>query len=275
MGKVISFGDSFVAGLGTDRIEEDKFLKGRPDWDTLSHDRKIIQRELCSQFRRSNSFTAFFAKELGFGWINNGSIGCDNKTILNSIFQYQFDSGFEEDDIVLIGFTSSLRDRPSWLPKIITQNTYNGVSFSFGELFRYMNNKQMLVWKDKLMEKSYDKFTRDYFKRFVMEFWDERYYDINNVWMISIIQHFLEFHKVKYIMFDAFDIMISNENKYLNNKCYWKVGQSTIHDFLKDFNDEDLLELDGYSMNDAKKHPSKRGHKVFAKELLRFYNEIF
>ena len=76
-------------------------------------------------------------------------------------------------------------------------------------------------------------------------------------------------------MFDAFDIMISNENKYLNNKCYWKVGQSTIHDFLKDFNDEDLLELDGYSMNDAKKHPSKRGHKVFAKELLRFYNEIF
>ena len=79
---------------------------------------------------------------------------------------------------------------------------------------------------------------------------------------------------------DGFEEMLSQKNKYLDYNFYWgynDFGRSklTIHDYLKSFQDDSLLELDGWNMNDAKKHPSKKGHEIFADELLRFYNEVY
>ena len=76
-------------------------------------------------------------------------------------------------------------------------------------------------------------------------------------------------------MMDGFEEMLSKKNKHLNYKYYWGYGDMgtskfTIHDYLKTFNDKSLLELEGWNMHDAKKHPSKKGHQIFADELKGF-----
>ena len=280
MGQVISFGDSFCVGLGTDRKYESSLMGEHPDWEKMSDDEKNKQRNKVNLFRRQNSFTAFFSQKIKMEWQNHGIIGCNNRHIINKIFEHDFKIGFNKDDLVLVSFTSSLRDKPSWMPDTITKNTYNGIAFSFGEIFRYLNSLQNLVWKDDYISKKYDKFTRDYFSRFVIEFWDERYYQMQNTWMISLIQHLFDTRGVKYILMDGFEEMLSQRNKYLDYNFYWgynEFGKSklTIHDYLKSFQDASLLEVDGWNMNDAKKHPSKKGHEIFADELLRFYNEVY
>jgi hypothetical protein len=280
MGKVISFGDSFVVGLGTDREYESSLMSDNPNWKKMSEDEKAAQRQKVNDFRRQNSFTAFFAEKLKMNWVNEGRIGCDNQAIISQIFDYDLNKGFDKDDIILVSFTSSLRDKPSWMPDVITKNTHNGISFSFGEIFRYLNALQNLVWKDDNISKKYDKFTRDYFSRFIVEFWDERYYQMQNTWMISLIQHLFNTREVKYILMDGFEEMLSQTNKYLDYNFYWGYNEFcrskfTIYSYLKSFQDDSLLELDGWNMNDAKKHPSKKGHEIFANQLLRYYNEVY
>ena len=48
-------------------------------------------------------------------------------SIIDEIFKYDLNHGFEKDDIVLVCYTSSLRDRPSWIPNTISKNTHNGI----------------------------------------------------------------------------------------------------------------------------------------------------
>ena len=280
MGQVISFGDSFCVGLGTDRKHESNLTGGHPDWEKMSDDEKNKRRNEANWFRRQNSFTAFLAQKLKMEWQNHGRTGCNNQHIINKIFEHDFKIGFNKDDIILVSFTSSLRDKPSWMPDTITKNTYNGIAFSFGEIFRYLNQLQNLVWKDDNVSKKYDNFTRDYFSRFIIEFWDERYYQMKNTWMISLIQHLFNTRGVKYILMDGFEEMLSQTNKYLDYNFYWGYNEFcrskfTIYSYLKSFQDDSLLELDGWNMNDAKKHPSKKGHEIFANQLLRYYNEVY
>ena len=77
MGKVISFGDSFIPGLGTDREYEQSLTGGHPDWDTMSETDKNKQREKVNMFR-SNFLTLFFSSKMKMECINLGRIGCDN-----------------------------------------------------------------------------------------------------------------------------------------------------------------------------------------------------
>ena len=64
MKRVISFGDSFTAGLGTDKSYEELQLGKHPDWDKWTDKQKNKARQKVSKFRRENSFTKFFADNL-------------------------------------------------------------------------------------------------------------------------------------------------------------------------------------------------------------------
>ena len=61
MKRVISFGDSFVAGLGTDKSYEESQLGKHPDWNNWNDREKAKARNKVSKFRRENSFTKFFS----------------------------------------------------------------------------------------------------------------------------------------------------------------------------------------------------------------------
>ena len=88
MKRVISFGDSFTAGLGTDKSYEESQLGKHPDWDKWTDKQKNKARQKVSKFRRENSFTKFFADNFNTSYENRGEIGCNNKDILDSIFRF-------------------------------------------------------------------------------------------------------------------------------------------------------------------------------------------
>ena len=277
MKRVISFGDSFTVGLGTDRVEEHRLFKRARNKD--------VGRKKACEFRTNNSFTKFFADKRHSDFCNRGEIGCSNKDILNNLMEFDRDENLSEDDFILIGFTSSYRDKLPFFPDVYNNNVRSGFHWSMKELADLLLERDIFWWKDGNpdwkdwpveFEHSLDMFMRKYFKFYLTEVFDDSYWQIYNSNLIVYIQKYLEFKKVKYIMFDAFEPMLNDIPKFVNKKTYWECGEKNIHSFLKEFKDKDLFEIDGHNINKlVPKHPSRKGHKLFTEELYRFYNEVY
>jgi len=275
MRKVISFGDSFTLGLGTDRkVEEQLFQSAKNRQEGKDEQRK---------FENNNSFTKFFADKFKVPFINTAVPGCNNKYILNEIMKYDMDKGFEKDDFVLIGFTSSYRDKLPFFPDVYNDNVRHGFQWSMKELPLLSDSKDIFFWKegnDKWrnwsddFENNLNNFMKDYLKFYMVEVFDDSYWQIYNKNLIVYIQKYLEFKKVNYIMIDAFEPMLGGVPEFIDKRYYWGCSDKNIWSYLKTFDDEDLFEIGGYNVNEiVPKHPSRKGHKLFAEELYRFYNE--
>ena len=173
---IYSFGDSFTAGLGVDRLYENSQLGEHPDWDTMTNEQKNIQRSKVERFRHENSYTAFFARKLNVGYLNNGLSGCSNIDILNSIFE--LDNSFKQGDIVFVGFTSSLRNPISFFPRKFSETEFKlapnlDVLKDFTEL--KVNEKMKEFYTEESMS-----FFQEYSKFYLTEMFDEQYYEIVN-----------------------------------------------------------------------------------------------
>ena len=93
--------------------------------------------------------------------------------------------------------------------------------------------------------------------------------------IIYLLQEFFQFKKVQYIFFDAFDSMLREKVSEIDERFYWGIRNKTIFSYLSSYKDKSLLELHGYNnYNQAPRHPSAKGHKLFANELYRFYKKI-
>jgi hypothetical protein len=194
--------------------------------------------------------------------------------------QFDLKNGFDGDDFILIGFTSSYRDKLPFFPDVYNDNVKSGFQLCMKELsLLKMGKKNIFFWNSKLdkeYENNLNKFMMEYLKFYMVEVFDDSYWQIYNSNLIVYIQKYLEFKKVKYIMFDAFEPMLNDIPKFVNKKTYWECGEKNIHSFLKQFNDESVYEDMGHIINKlVPKHPSRKGHKLFTEELYRFYNEIY
>jgi lysophospholipase L1-like esterase len=269
---IYSFGDSFTAGLGVDREYETSQLGGHPDWNTMTDEQKGIQRKKVERFRHENSYTAHFARRVGIGYSNNGLSGCSNIHILNSIFESGDD--FKQGDIVFVGFTSSLRNPISFFPRKFSESGWKlapNLSVLKGFVDLKISTPIMKYYSEESMS-----FFQDYSKFYLTEMFDEQYYEIVNYNIIVFLQKYLEYKKVNYIMFDAFDYMVNKNYEHINQKYYWNFNNETIYSYITSFNDEGLLEMEGYNLhNQAPRHPSTAGHKLFAEELYKFYKKVY
>ena len=166
-----------------------------------------------------------------------------------------------------------MRDKLPWMPDIFNNNVRSGITWSIKELSLVANGCTNIVWKDNEFKDKYDDFFHNYLKHYVVELYDEKYFDIFNLNLVSTLQHYLNYLGVEYIMLDAFEPMFVNIPNQIATQNYWECATNNIWTYLKQFNG-DLFELDGYAINKVvQKHPNTEGHKVFAKELYRFYNE--
>jgi len=283
MKKVISFGDSFTAGLGTDKSYEESQLGKHPDWNNWNDREKAKARNKVAKFRRENSFTKFFADNFNVPYKNHSEIGCNNKNILDSIFRYDSQYGFKDDDFVLISFTSSLRDKVTFIPDIINDSLMTGITWSVKEIVQLIEGSTRVVLKNDKAKQYVEFMESHYLPDFLLNVYDEKYYDIYNLNLVHMIQSFLNYKKVNYIMIDAFEPMFKNEiPKQIDTKYYWEIGKKNIWSYLKDFNDERLYETDEvyFTVDNDKndnihKHPSLKGHELFTEELVRFYESIY
>ena len=196
MKKVISFGDSFTAGLGTDKSYEESQLGKHPDWNNWNDREKAKARNKVAKFRRENSFTKFFADNFNSSYINCGEIGCNNKNILDSIFRYDSQYGFKDDDFVLISFTSSLRDKVTFIPDIINDSLMTGITWSVKEIVQLIEGSTRVVLKNDKAKQYVEFMESHYLPDFLLNVYDEKYYDIYNLNLVHMIQSFLNYKKV-------------------------------------------------------------------------------
>ena len=283
---IYSYGDSFTVGLGTDKPYEESLLSDNPNWENMTPAEKNKARNQVHDFRIKNCFTEFFANKLYKKNTNKGYIGCNNNYILDMICNDLVGGQITEKDFVLINFTSSLRNYPAFFPHFFSSRPEVGAEgITFGEK-EFNNNKELIEvgghMKNTVLKKHngraepFFNFLDEYKMTFVRQSFSFDYLDYYNQNLVIFLQEVLSHYGIKYLMFDAFDTFINTEKvdytKYINKDTYWEMGNKSIWSFLKEKNDETLLEIrptNSRAIN--KKHPSTKGHKLFAEELYKFY----
>ena len=286
--KIIAFGDSFTLGIGTDWNFEESNLGKHPLWNKMSEEEKLIQRLKVGEFRLQNSYPKFFADKLNIKFENYADTGSSNIEIINNIFKYHEE--FNEGDIILVGFTSSLRDPLPFLPTAKGKNPHNfdGAKLAWNQkVFNIVKERLNTSGLKKIKRKFYFshiptipddsiyRFFEEYNKSYITKMHDEYYYDFYNKNIIYLLQEFFQYKKVQYIFFDAFDSMLREKVSEIDERFYWGIRNKTIFSYLSSYKDESLLELKDYNKSkDTPRHPSAKGHKLFANELYRFYKKI-
>lgn len=283
--KIVSFGDSFTAGLGTDRDMEDAIFL-RKDKEDINKLRNEHQK-----FIVNNSFTKYFADKLGVEWKNYGDIGCNNHMIVNKIFEGYIRKKYKAGDLVIVAFTSTLRNKLPWAPAIYDDTKMAGIQWSTQELVNnskfeetkeeYIGRDRTNYWRDEvLIDKRSDEilsyFIDSYPKYFTENLYDDIYIDFYNQNMVLLLQKFFEDIEVDHIFIDAFDTTIRNSQynrtNLINQNRYWGYKEKTIYSYLYNLGEESYLEKDGYAIHEhTPKHPSREGHKAFAEDLYKFY----
>jgi hypothetical protein len=243
-----AYGDSWTEGEGCN-VKKEKTLKNQ---------------ELVI-YRNNHSWVKTLAENLNINWINNGKSGNPNAVIFNSIIDDITTGRIKKGDLVIIMWSSSLRDYAAFLPR------QQWVSWSVKHL---LNKPEKFIESYKSNDGIYDSFLKEYKSFFLENLFNQNYYNIVNQNYIIFLQKLLEFYEIKYIMSDAFDKMVETkklnlDDNYLhliNKNLYWKFGEKTFRDYLEETN-TDCFE----DTNEPGKHPNAFGYNLISQE---FYNYI-
>ena len=222
-------------------------------------------REELKKYRNQYSWVNLLSNKLKLSYINNGLAGISNEKIFNKIVSDVRNGIIKNNDFVTIMWSSSLRDNVSFLPN----NEW--ISWSVNELIktpdRFINSYNS-------EDTSYNDFIKYYKKFFITDVLNLNYYNIVNQNYIIFIQKIFEFYEIKYLMVDAFDIMVNNPNKiddktYLINKInYWNFGIKTIKELVNESNIENKWEI--LLPPKVAPHPNKNGYYIISEELYNY-----
>ena len=244
-----AYGDSWTEGEGCDLEIE----------STLKNQELII-------YRNQNSWVKLLADKLNLQWINNGKSGNPNSVIFNSIIDDVTNNRIKKGDLVIVLWSSSLRDYAAFLPR------QQWVSWSVKHL---VNLPEKFINSYKSNNETYDSFLREY-KSFLLDnLFNQNYYNIVNQNYIIFLQKLFEFYGIKYLMIDAFDKMVDSPNKQddithlINKKNYWKFDSKTIRDFLIKTNTNCFESNETINKNPAQ-HPNEIGYNLISEELYNY-----
>jgi len=257
--KIIAFGDSFTAGEGTNH----------------SHTKNLSTFEEVEKYQKEHSWPKYMGDEFDLKWENFGEIGSTNYRIFSNIFEQFARDKINKDDLVIIMWSSSIRDPLPFFPNIFSRTGPVGLSWSMKELEGEDARKLFTdrYYKDSTirnyLDKDLSKFMSGYFNFYLKNLYDEEYYKKLNTNYIVFLQEYFKYKNQKYIMCDAFDKMIFDEN-LVDVKTYY--NEKTIYDFLVQ-QEQDVFEDSKYDYHpEGKKlHPNKEGHKLIAHKLWEFY----
>jgi hypothetical protein len=238
--KLHAYGDSWTEGQGT--------TDNREEW-------------------KNYSWVKIISNKLGIDSINNGVSGNSNIKIFNKVVDDLIEGKIKNDDIVVIMWSSSLRDLVPFLPK----NEW--VSWSIKHLIEYPHK---FVESYQSENEKYNNFLCSFKELYVSNLFNQNYYNIVNQNYIIFLQKMFDFYEVKYVMCDAFESMIIELNKdddrldIIDKKYYWQFGKKTIRDFLNDTNREDIWEHSENYKYRPTQHPNIHGYKLISDMLYDF-----
>ena len=241
-----AYGDSWTEGEGCNLEIE----------STLKNQELII-------YRNQNSWVKLLADKLNLQWINNGKSGNPNSVIFNSIIDDVTNDRIKKDDLVIVLWSSSLRDYAAFLPR------QQWVSWSVKHL---VNLPEKFINSYKSNNETYDSFLREY-KSFLLDnLFNQNYYNIVNQNYIIFLQKLFEFYDIKYVMADAFDMMVVNPNEtddvsnIIKTKHYWEYRKKTMKDFLCESKSNCFEDIKMMAKNPAQ-HPNILGYNLISVEF--------
>jgi hypothetical protein len=241
-----AYGDSWTEGEGCDLEIE----------STLKNQELII-------YRNQNSWVKLLADKLNLQWINNGKSGNPNSVIFNSIIDDVTNNRIKKGDLVIVLWSSSLRDYAAFLPR------QQWVSWSVKHL---VNLPEKFINSYKSNNETYDSFLREYKSFFLDNLFNQNYYNIVNQNYIIFLQKLFEFYDIKYVMADAFDMMVVDPNEkddiggMIKTKYYWEYRKKTMRDFLQETKLDCFEDIKMISKNPAQ-HPNILGYNLISVEF--------
>ena len=257
MMKLFTYGDSWTEGHGCD-IEEENKIK----------DRIVLQ-----EFRNKYSWPKYLSEKLKCNFENKGWSGKANNLIFNDIINDLRFGNIHEGDFVIVMWSSSLRDHVPFLPK------GEWISWSRREL-KELPNKFYESYK--FGDEKYNKFLEDYKKYYVTNLHNQNYYNIVNQNYIIYLQKMLESYNVKYLMVDAFELMVQSVNKIddktnlINKKNYFHFGKKTARDILQENKKLNVWEgpLNCKNEPEVWYHPNKQGYELIGEKIYDFIKQM-
>ena len=241
-----AYGDSWTEGEGCNLEIE----------STLKNQELII-------YRNQNSWVKSLADKLNLQWINNGKSGNPNSVIFNSIIDDVTNDRIKKGDLVIVLWSSSLRDYAAFLPR------QQWVSWSVKHL---VNLPEKFINSYKSHNETYDSFLREYKSFFLDNLFNQNYYNIVNQNYIIFLQKLFEFYGIKYVMADAFDMMVVDPNEkddiggMIKTKYYWEYRKKTMRDFLQETKLDCFEDIKMISKNPAQ-HPNIMGYNLISVEF--------
>jgi len=235
-----AYGDSWTEGQGT--------TEDRKEWKT-------------------HSWVKIVSDKLGATSNNNGISGNSNLNIFNKVVDDLIEDKIKENDIVVVMWSSSLRDLVPFLPK----NEW--VSWSVKHLVEYPHK---FVESYQSENEKYNNFLYSFKELFITDLFNQNYYNIVNQNYIIFLQKMFEFYKIKYVMFDAFESMITDLDRkdskleIINQNYYWEFNKKTIRDLLNSTNRDDIWEhIENYKDRPTQ-HPNIEGYRLISEIIYDF-----
>jgi hypothetical protein len=227
---------------------------------------KTLKNEELNLFRNSHSWVKLVADKLNLDCINNGISGNSNYAIFNGVIDDVTIGKVKEGDLVVVMWSSSLRDSVTFLPK------KEWVSWSVKHL---INLPHKFVNSYKSDNNKYDNFLSDYKTFFLSMMFNQNYYNIVNQNYIIFLQKLFKEYGVKYLMIDAFDKMVHNLQPsddithLINKKNYWQFDKLSIRDFLIKTQTNCFETLQTIDENPAQ-HPNSLGYNLISEEIYNY-----
>jgi hypothetical protein len=169
-------------------------------------------------------------------------------------------------------WSSSLRDLVPFLPK----NEW--VSWSVKHLVEYPHK---FVESYQSENEKYNNFLYSFKELFITDLFNQNYYNIVNQNYIIFLQKMFEFYKIKYVMFDAFESMITDLDRkdskleIINQNYYWEFNKKTIRDLLNSTNRDDIWEhIENYKDRPTQ-HPNIEGYRLISEIIYDFIKKCY
>lgn len=254
--RLFTYGDSWTEGVGGNIEEEIK--------TDVPEERTIIRQKYC--------WPTHLSDLLNCGFQNNGVGGFSNNAIFNTIHHNLKNGIINQDDFVVIMWSSSLRDSLPFFPNeddfFIWGKRYKSKNHLFKHIFG--GGKETLS--------NFNRIDKDYRDYYIANLYTDTYYDIVNQNYILYLQFIFKQMGIRYLFCDAFDNMINSDiidiidkTNLIDESRYWGYKSKTMANLLIDTNRKNVWEDNNYwTKNTAGKHPNNNGYKLIGDALYKF-----
>ena len=253
MKRLVAYGDSWTIGEGCNREIEDTLSK---------HEKMVYQKE--------NSWVRFLSDKLNIPYENNGISGNPNNKIFNQIVDDVKNGITTKNDLVVIMWSSSLRD---YLPFMPHGPKGEWLSWSTKHL---IETPDRFFTSTQTENRYYDFFMEDYKKFWLTNLYEDLYYSIVNQNYIIFLQEFFRHYKINYVMCDGIEDMFLgiipqyDKTNLIKSENYWGYKSDTFRDWLIKRTDDSFWEHKERWDTRGTQHPNLKGYELIANELYKF-----